>query len=659
MKKTICLNMIVKNEAHIILETLNSVKKYIDYWVISDTGSTDGTQTVIKEFFEKENIKGELYNDKWENFGHNRTKALEHAYDKSDYVWIIDADDLLIGDLILPEEDIDMFHLQFGSSVVYERPQIFKNRELKWIYKGILHEFAFCINKNNIKKGKINNCHIDSRRLGSRSKLENKYKLDAELLADYIEKNPNDELIDRYCFYAAQSYYDADDFVKSIHYYKKRIDLKLWYEEVYYSLYRIGVCLRRLNANETTVKEAFLQAFKYNSKRIEPLFELSEYYILNKQYKKAIFYLEQVVKIPFYTDQLLFVNKYMYNRSKLLLVASLHDDKQYEKAYTFADLFYKECDEYKDFFENNRKSLLGKLTDKTYYSDKTNNLSVSLSNNLSGLNLTFVLITDNYDNFTKTINSFINCCNDLQIINKWIIVNNFNESEINKSKSLYGFCEFTNNQQWYNIITTPYTLIISDKWKFVIKKNFIKKSLEILIKSECSTNKIIQVMYSKPNGIITNIIENSNIKVDENITYSTNKNINRLLFYSEPYIKILNTNMINTNLFNTNLFTNYITAFLNVPCISTKININFDDYIFYPNVDSYGNDIEYLPNLHIQELKTLSDLSDNCICFNTYGYLKNKIEKIIQLPNKNYHCDGLYIKKSHIFEYQRTHLTSL
>ena len=76
--------MIVKNEAHIILETLNSVKKYIDYWVISDTGSTDGTQTVIKEFFEKENIKGELYNDKWENFGHNRTKALEHAYDKSD-----------------------------------------------------------------------------------------------------------------------------------------------------------------------------------------------------------------------------------------------------------------------------------------------------------------------------------------------------------------------------------------------------------------------------------------------------------------------------------------------------------------------------------------------------------------------------------------------
>ena len=40
---TLCLCMIVKNESHIILETLSSVRKYIDYWVICDTGSTDNT----------------------------------------------------------------------------------------------------------------------------------------------------------------------------------------------------------------------------------------------------------------------------------------------------------------------------------------------------------------------------------------------------------------------------------------------------------------------------------------------------------------------------------------------------------------------------------------------------------------------------------------
>ena len=55
----ICLNMIIKNEKHIIGETLDNLCKYIDfgYWVISDTGSTDGTQEYIKEYFKKQNMQ--------------------------------------------------------------------------------------------------------------------------------------------------------------------------------------------------------------------------------------------------------------------------------------------------------------------------------------------------------------------------------------------------------------------------------------------------------------------------------------------------------------------------------------------------------------------------------------------------------------------------
>ena len=51
MAKTICLNMIVKNESHIIETTLNNIINHItiDYWVISDTGSTDNTKEIIKD----------------------------------------------------------------------------------------------------------------------------------------------------------------------------------------------------------------------------------------------------------------------------------------------------------------------------------------------------------------------------------------------------------------------------------------------------------------------------------------------------------------------------------------------------------------------------------------------------------------------------------
>ena len=45
-KSTICLNMIVKNESKIIVDTLTKLLKKIkwDYWVICDTFTTDNTK---------------------------------------------------------------------------------------------------------------------------------------------------------------------------------------------------------------------------------------------------------------------------------------------------------------------------------------------------------------------------------------------------------------------------------------------------------------------------------------------------------------------------------------------------------------------------------------------------------------------------------------
>ena len=96
-KKTLTLSMIVKNETHIITECLESVAPYIDYWIIADNGSTDGTQQLIKDFFEEKGIPGELHEVEWVNFGHNRTEALKMCDGKADYIFMIDADDKLVG----------------------------------------------------------------------------------------------------------------------------------------------------------------------------------------------------------------------------------------------------------------------------------------------------------------------------------------------------------------------------------------------------------------------------------------------------------------------------------------------------------------------------------------------------------------------------------
>src|ERR1700733_11066955 len=110
-RPTICLNMIVKNEAKVIARCLESVKPILSSWVIVDTGSTDGTQAIIRSVMK--DIPGELHERPWKDVGHNRTEAIELARGKGDYLFVIDADDVLaIGPrFVMPKLTKDAYQL--------------------------------------------------------------------------------------------------------------------------------------------------------------------------------------------------------------------------------------------------------------------------------------------------------------------------------------------------------------------------------------------------------------------------------------------------------------------------------------------------------------------------------------------------------------------
>lgn len=139
-RQTICLNMIVKNESHVIEKTLQNLcnKLRIDYWVISDTGSTDNTVELIENFFDKKQINGEIYNDEWQDFGHNRTLALNQAYNKTDYLFIFDADDKILGEINIPNNlDKDGYLLKIGTDFTYNRPLLINNRKKMEVCRSI------------------------------------------------------------------------------------------------------------------------------------------------------------------------------------------------------------------------------------------------------------------------------------------------------------------------------------------------------------------------------------------------------------------------------------------------------------------------------------------------------------------------------------------
>lgn len=282
MPLTILLNMIVKNEAHIIEKTLKVLcsKIKFDYWVISDTGSTDATREIITTFFEKQGIKGELFNDEWKDFGHNRTVALEHAYNKSDLLFVFDADDDLVGTFEIPDTLTDSYHLRFGSGydISYWRICMVNNRK-KWRYIGVLHEYIECLEKPVKNLFVQGDYYVHHGVIGGRSTDPLKYSKDAAILEKAFKQLPEDDpLRNRYAFYCANSYKDASDPDRAIVWYKIAISISGgWVQEKYKACMLVHDMYKRKNKQEEALFYA-LESHRYDPERIEGIYKLVEYY---------------------------------------------------------------------------------------------------------------------------------------------------------------------------------------------------------------------------------------------------------------------------------------------------------------------------------------------------------------------------------------------
>jgi glycosyltransferase involved in cell wall biosynthesis len=319
MKPTITLCMIVKNETHVILRCLESIYKYIDRYDITDTGSTDGTQDMIRKFFAEKNIPGEIYQSDWKGFGDHagkigsRTEAFQNAKGKADYAWVIDADDSLSGDLILPEgTDIDAYTLQFSrGEFSWWRTQIFKNNR-DWRYVGVLHEYPDSDPKPYRIEKLNGNYFIEARTEGARnigvSAIE-KYSKDAEALEKAIVEDPTNV---RYQFYLAQSYFDSQQWEKAIGAYKRRAEMGGWEEEVFFSLYRVAICKVFLQHPWSEIYDAFMMSYESRPTRAEPLYQLARLHRMHNRPKAAYVYARMALEIPRPMEDTLFIEEIPY-----------------------------------------------------------------------------------------------------------------------------------------------------------------------------------------------------------------------------------------------------------------------------------------------------------------------------------------------------------
>lgn len=328
----ICLNMIVKDESKVIERSLNSLKQVIDYWVIVDTGSTDGTQELIKKTLKQ--IPGELHERPWVNFGHNRNESLSLAQGKGDYFLLIDADEILqfSEKFNCPVLDKDCYFVKTidpEDSLEFSKICLISAAK-EWKWEGVIHEYLIC---SSIAQGGLWEnvvCIRDTSNSG-RSQDPEKYKKDAQLLEEALKEDPNNS---RYLFYLAQSYSNARDYLSALKCYEKRGKIREGcHQERMWSLLCIGKIQEHLQFPSETVIRSYCLAYQEYPTRAEPLFHLANYYMKQGNVFLAYLVSQHGVEIPHpndpgYVEHLV----YDYGISFLLANASLLLGKKEEAA---------------------------------------------------------------------------------------------------------------------------------------------------------------------------------------------------------------------------------------------------------------------------------------------------------------------------------------
>jgi glycosyltransferase involved in cell wall biosynthesis len=296
---TMCFATMCKNEEHCIQNTLESVYKHIDYWVVCDTGSTDRTCEIVKNFFEEKGIPGELHVDEWVGFDHNKSLMMERAKDKTDYVLHLDADDLLINGLDFGKNDIgdDAYFMNVTRGTLKWMALIIFNNRLTWRFCGVAHTTIKCKEKESFTTKDISNrnSYVSGEGIGSRAFDPKKFLYDAEKLKkqffDTLLSDP-DNLNSRSAFYTGQSYQDYGMLEEAIKWYKLYTKLDItWFEEIFECNMRIAYCMMKLNYKLSDIESQMSLAINVEPDRAEPYYFMGKHCNEIGEYEKAYNYL--------------------------------------------------------------------------------------------------------------------------------------------------------------------------------------------------------------------------------------------------------------------------------------------------------------------------------------------------------------------------------
>ena len=308
MLTSVCLSMIVKNEAHVIGRCLDSVRSYVSYWVIVDTGSSDETQEQVRRHLR--DMPGQLHERPWRDFGTNRTEALALARGKCSYILVMDADHVFHAPAgyRFPHLAADGYYVVHRySGVEYGLPVLLADR-IPWRYVGVLHEYVTADVPHEVVPLPSPGPWIEVHHEGARSRDPLTYRKDAEILRAALACEPDNA---RYAFYYAQSLKDAGMLEEALAAFRRRARMPGWQEETWHARYQAAMLIERLGRSPDEIERAYLEAFNARPTRAEPLAQLARWHRQREEWPLALLFARAAALLPRPADQL-FVEEAVY-----------------------------------------------------------------------------------------------------------------------------------------------------------------------------------------------------------------------------------------------------------------------------------------------------------------------------------------------------------
>jgi len=317
--------LMVKDEALVINQTLQPfVDGGVKDFVIFDTGSTDGTQEVVAQFFEQHGItNAHIVQEPFVDFATSRNRALEaveRVFPQAIFMLMPDAEWYMQnaqGLLAFCKEHKDdanpshMVRIKCGSWDYCVDRLIRCHSTVRFV--GAVHEVLNRVTQSTAPR----DVYFDwrnSKAGGDKSAVRWRNR-DLPLLLKSYEQNPFDA---RTLFYLAQTYECLRDWDNAYIFYEKRTRIQGWDEENYVAMFRLANVALNLAAKDDKVLcpaaiQHYLKAYSMRPQRAEPLIKIAQYYLDRNEMYLAYIFASRAAQISYPSADILFVEKYMYD----------------------------------------------------------------------------------------------------------------------------------------------------------------------------------------------------------------------------------------------------------------------------------------------------------------------------------------------------------